>query len=185
MGQQAAGLGPGVTTSQTDGYCRSVPPVWCILPLEDPCVPVVLHWVVGICGIIDPSHVHSLLKFLEISIMHPQTAVERTVLSSVRSSFSSTQCALEDSPKLCDLTWIQTTAQRTVMMKKVGSGSSGTRTAGAPQDSTDSDSQDTDSIGEESQILKKADWPPAKRGLDTSFARAAASLSHPCHQCRR
>jgi hypothetical protein len=90
--------------------------------------PWVLHWVVGICGIIDPSHVHSLLKFLEISIMHPQTAVERTVLSSVRRSFSSTQCALEDSPKLCDLTWIHTAAQRTVMMKKVGSGSSGTRT---------------------------------------------------------
>ncbi len=58
-------------------------------------------------------------------------------------------------------------------------------TAGAPQDSTDSDSQDTDSIGEESQILKKAGWPPAKRGVDTSFARAAASLSHPCHQCSR
>ena len=39
--------------------------------------------VVGICGMIDPSHVESLLKFLHIQRKLWQGAIERTVLASV------------------------------------------------------------------------------------------------------
>ncbi len=38
----------------------------------------------GIRGMINPLHVHSLLKFAEIPHKHWKTAVERTVLASVR-----------------------------------------------------------------------------------------------------
>ena len=44
----------------------------------------VFPWAVGIRGMIDPSHVQSLLKFLEIQHRHWHTAVEKTVLASVR-----------------------------------------------------------------------------------------------------
>ena len=44
----------------------------------------VFPWVVGIRGMINPLHVHSLLKFAEIHHKHWKTAVERSVLASVR-----------------------------------------------------------------------------------------------------
>ena len=44
----------------------------------------VFPWVVGIRGMIDPSHVHALLKFLELPNRHWHLAVDRTVLASVR-----------------------------------------------------------------------------------------------------
>ena len=40
--------------------------------------------VVGICGMIDPSHVGSLLKFLHIQQKHWHGAIEKTVLASVQ-----------------------------------------------------------------------------------------------------
>ena len=40
---------------------------------------IVFPWVSGIRGIINPSHVHALLRFLELS--NWQMAVERTVLA--------------------------------------------------------------------------------------------------------
>lgn len=44
----------------------------------------VFPWVVGIRGMINPLHLHPLLKFAEIHHKHWRTAVERTVLASVR-----------------------------------------------------------------------------------------------------
>ena len=44
----------------------------------------VFPWVVGIRGTIDPLHIESLLKFLDIQRKHWPVAVERTVLASVR-----------------------------------------------------------------------------------------------------
>jgi hypothetical protein len=44
----------------------------------------IFPWVVGIRGMIDPVHVESLLKFLGIQRKHWRTAVERSVLASVR-----------------------------------------------------------------------------------------------------
>ncbi len=46
--------------------------------------------------------------------------------------------------------------------------------AGAPQDCKDSDSPGTDSLGEESRILRKACRPSAKRGVGTLIAGAAS-----------
>ena len=44
----------------------------------------VFPWVVGIRGMVDPQSINALLGFLEIPKKHWQTAVERTVLASVR-----------------------------------------------------------------------------------------------------
>ena len=40
--------------------------------------------IVGIWGMIDPSHVQSILKFLDIQRKHWQLAIEQTALASVR-----------------------------------------------------------------------------------------------------
>ena len=47
----------------------------------------VFPWVVGIRGIIDPLHIESLLKFLDIQRKHWKTVIERTVLASVRALY--------------------------------------------------------------------------------------------------
>jgi hypothetical protein len=44
----------------------------------------VFPWVVGIRGMIDSSHVESLLKFLGIQQRHWRVAIERTAIASVR-----------------------------------------------------------------------------------------------------
>ncbi len=45
---------------------------------------MVFPWVVGIRGMIDSSHVDSLLKFISIERKHWRVAVEQTALASVR-----------------------------------------------------------------------------------------------------
>ena len=47
----------------------------------------VFPWVVGMRGLIDPFHIESLLKFLCVQQPQWQTAVERTVLASVRALY--------------------------------------------------------------------------------------------------
>ena len=47
----------------------------------------VFPWVVGIRGMVDPQSINALLGFLEIPKKHWQTAVERTVLASVRALY--------------------------------------------------------------------------------------------------
>ena len=47
----------------------------------------VFPWVVGIRGMIDPLHIESLLKFLDIQRKHWRTVIERTVLASVRALY--------------------------------------------------------------------------------------------------
>ncbi len=44
----------------------------------------VFPWIVGIRGMIDSSHVQSVLKFLDIQRKHWQIAIEQTALVSVR-----------------------------------------------------------------------------------------------------
>ena len=44
----------------------------------------VFPWIVGIRGMIDSSHVQSVLKFLDIQQKHWQIAIEQTALASVR-----------------------------------------------------------------------------------------------------
>jgi len=47
----------------------------------------VFPWVVGTRGLIDPSHIHALLDFLEIPGKCRKLAVERTVLASVKALY--------------------------------------------------------------------------------------------------
>jgi hypothetical protein len=44
----------------------------------------IFPWVVGICGLIDPNYIASLLNFLDIPRKHKKAAVERTILASVK-----------------------------------------------------------------------------------------------------
>ena len=46
-----------------------------------------LPWVVGIRGMIDPLHIESLSKFLDIRRKHWRTVIELTVLPSVRALY--------------------------------------------------------------------------------------------------
>jgi hypothetical protein len=47
----------------------------------------IFPWVVGICGLIDPSCIVSLFTFLDVSRKHHKTAIERTVLPSVKALY--------------------------------------------------------------------------------------------------
>jgi hypothetical protein len=47
----------------------------------------IFPWVVGICGLIDPSCIVSLFTFLDASRKHHKTAIERTVLASVKAFY--------------------------------------------------------------------------------------------------
>ena len=49
--------------------------------------------LIGIRGMIDPSHVESLMKFLDIQRKHWRVAVERIALAFVRAFTFSTGCA--------------------------------------------------------------------------------------------
>ncbi len=141
----------------------------------------VFPWVVGIRGLIDPSHVHALLKFLEIPTQHWQTAVERTVLASVR-AFSflhkvrfgghpetvrpdpDPDHSAEDSDDEDGGKQIKRNPHRS--------------TADTPQDYTDSDSlEDAAGLGERSRSLKKTCRPATSRGVDASTASTPASPS--------
>jgi hypothetical protein len=77
---------------------------------QDGCAPLVLDlnqyidkgwtvqvfwWLVGICGLIDPPLIVSLLTFLDIPRKHRKTAVERTVLASVKALYFMHQVRFE------------------------------------------------------------------------------------------
>ena len=118
----------------------------------------VFPWVVGIRGMIDPSHVHALLKFLELPNWHWQTAVERTVLASVRAFSFLHKVRFGGLPEtvLPDLDPDHSEEDS----DDVGRGKRVQRkpyqnTIDAPQDYTDSDTQeDADGLGERSQSRK-------------------------------
>lgn len=143
----------------------------------------VFPWVVGIRGMIDPSHVQSLLKFLEIPNQHWQTAVERTVLASVRAFYFLHRVRFGGLPEtvLPDLSPDHSAedsddADGRQRIKRKPHQS----LVSAPPDCADSDSPDTDDLGEESPKRKKAYLPSARRREDTSTAGAAASPSASC-----
>ncbi len=48
----------------------------------------IFPWVVGIRVLMDPSHIVSLLTFLDIPSKHSKAAVERTALASVKALYS-------------------------------------------------------------------------------------------------
>ncbi len=47
----------------------------------------IFPWVLGIRGLIDPSCIVSLFTFLDVSRKHHKTAIERTVLASVKALY--------------------------------------------------------------------------------------------------
>ncbi len=150
----------------------------------------VFPWVVGIHGMIDPSHVQSLLKFLEILNQHWQTAVELTVLASVRAFYFLHRVRFGGLPKL---ETVRPDLDPDHSAEDSDDANGGQRIkrnphqslASAPPDCTDSDSPDTDGLGEESRKLKKACRPSARQREDTLTAGAAASPSSAVRGPRR
>ena len=141
----------------------------------------VFPWVVGIRGLIDPSHVHALLKFLEIPTQHWRTAVERTVLASVRAFSFLHNVRFGGHPET-----VRPDPDPDHSAEDSDDEDGGKRikwnphrsTADAPQDCTDSDSpEDVDGLGDGSRSLKKTCRPTASRGVDASTASTPASPS--------
>ena len=142
----------------------------------------VFPWVVGIRGMIDPSHVHSLLKFLEIPNQHWKTAVDRTVLASVRAFYFLHRVRFGGLPET-----VRPDLDPDHSAEDSDDEEGGKRTkrnphwsaVGAPPACTDSDSPGTDGIEAVTRTLKKARRPSATRGVGTLIAGAAASPSAP------
>ena len=152
----------------------------------------VFPWVVGIRGMTDPSHVHALLKFLELPNRHWQAAVDRTVLASVRAFSFLHKVRFGGLPETVRPGPDPDHSEED--SDDAGSGKRAQRypyrsTTNAPQECTDSDSpEEADGLGVRSQSLKKACGPSTNRGGDVppadtaalpSAARAVGSLTPP------
>jgi hypothetical protein len=141
----------------------------------------VFPWVVGIRCMIDPSHVHALLKFLELPNRHWQTAVERTVLASVRAFSFLHKVRFGGLPETVrpDLDSDHSDKDSDdAGRKKRAQRNPHRSTTNAPQGCTDSDSpEEADGPGEGYQSLKNACWPSTGRGGGVPPANTAASLS--------
>ena len=139
----------------------------------------VFPWVVGIRGLIDPSHVHALLKFLEIPARHWQTAVERTVLASVRTFSFLHKVRFGGLPETVrpDLDPDHSAADSDDQDRgKRIERNPHRNTADGLQDCSILETQeDTDAPGEGSQVLKKACRSSTNRGVDVSPADTATS----------
>jgi hypothetical protein len=138
----------------------------------------VFPWVVGIRGMIDPSHVHALLKFLELPNRHWHLAVDRMVLASVRALSFLHKVRFGGLPEtvLPDLDPDHSEEGS----DDVGRGKRVQRkpyrnTTDAPQDFKDSDTpEDADGLGERSQSRKKSCLPLSNQGVGVSPADTAA-----------
>jgi hypothetical protein len=141
----------------------------------------VFQWVVGIRCMINPSHVHALLKFLELPNRHRQTAVERTVLALVKAFSFLHKVRFGGLPKIVrpdlDPDHSEEDSDDEDRRKRIQRNPH-RNTTDAPQDYSDSDSlDDADGLGEGSHSLKKACRPSTSRGVDVSPADMAASPS--------
>jgi hypothetical protein len=142
----------------------------------------VFPWVVGIRGMIDPSHIQSLLKFLEIQRRHWQTAVERTVLASVRGLHFLHKVRFGGLPEAArpELDPDHSEADSDDAVGGVRIKRNPHRsTTGAPQDCTDSDSPEAGGPGDELWVPKKACRLSVTRGTNAAVVGAAASPSAP------
>ena len=118
-------------------------------------------WVVGIRGLIDPFHTKSLLRFLCVQKKQWRTAVERTVLASVRALHFlhrlGTECVSGVSQALPDVVRADLESEHSDSRDEDDGGSRLTKwqprreKADVSQDCTDSDSPDADNLAEESR----------------------------------
>ena len=141
----------------------------------------VFPWVVGIRGMIDPSHIHALLKFLELPNRHWRMAVERTVLASVKAFFFLHKVRFGGLPETVRPDLVPDRNEEDSDEEDRGKRFQQNpyrSTAVTPQDYTDSDSPEgADGLGERSQPLKRACLPLADRGVDVPHAIMVASPS--------
>ena len=141
----------------------------------------VFPWAVGIRGMIDPSHIHALLKFLELPNRHWKMAVERTVLASVKAFFFLHKVRFGGLPEPVRPDLVPDRNEEDSDEEDRGKRfqqNPHRSTAVTPQDYTDSDSPEgADGLGERSQPLKRACLPLTDRGVDVPHAIMVASPS--------
>jgi hypothetical protein len=138
----------------------------------------VFPWVVGIRGMINPLHVHSLLKFAEIHHKHWKTAVERTVLASVRAFHFLHRVRFGGLPET-----VRSDLDPDYNDSRIDNEEEGTRAKRLSRNDTTQDCADLNALaaecGEAPRTYKKACRRPAGRAANAATVRAAALLSTP------